>query len=97
VTTGSRNLGRAFHYAGARSVLMSLWSVAGKSSVTLVERFFKHLKEGKPKLEALKLARQEIRRAGYDHRFTGLRLFWEGKWIRHRVDINLTPKNWSRF
>jgi CHAT domain-containing protein len=52
-------------------VLMSLWSVAEKSSVDLVEGFFKHLKEGKNKLDALKLAREEIRKAGYDHPF-----FW---------------------
>jgi CHAT domain-containing protein len=66
---GTMGMGRAFQYAGARSVLMSLWSVAESSSVKLVESFFKHLKEGKNKLEALRLARQEIRRAGYDHPF----------------------------
>ena len=37
----------------------------------LVSGFFKHLREGKNKLEALKLARDEIRKAGYDHPF-----FW---------------------
>ena len=68
---GTMGMGRAFQYAGAKSVLMSLWSVAEKSSVEMVESFFKHLKEGKSKLEALKLARDEIRKAGYDHPF-----FW---------------------
>jgi CHAT domain-containing protein len=68
---GVMSMGRAFQYAGARSVLMSLWSVAEKSSVQLVEHFFRNLKEGKPKLDALKLAREEIRQAGYEHPF-----FW---------------------
>ncbi len=68
---GTMGMGRAFQYAGAKSVLMSLWSVAEKSSVKLVESFFQHLKEGKTKLEALKLARDDIRKAGYDHPF-----FW---------------------
>ncbi len=68
---GTMGMGRAFQYAGAQSVLMSLWSVAEKSSVEMVESFFKHLKEGKSKLESLKLAREEIRKAGYDHPF-----FW---------------------
>ncbi|MFH1116524.1 MAG: tetratricopeptide repeat protein [Pseudomonadota bacterium] len=68
---GTMGMGRAFQYAGARSVLMSLWSVAESSSVDLVENFFRHLKEGKNRLEALKLAREEIRKAGYDHPF-----FW---------------------
>lgn len=68
---GTMGMGRAFQYAGAKSVLMSLWSVAESSSVDLVTKFFKHLREGKSKLEALKLAREEIRKAGYDHPF-----FW---------------------
>ncbi|MGO9119753.1 MAG: CHAT domain-containing protein, partial [Desulfomonilaceae bacterium] len=68
---GTMGMGRAFQYAGAKSVLMSLWSVAEKSSVEMVESFFKHLKDGKNKLEALRLARDEIRKAGYDHPF-----FW---------------------
>ena len=66
---GTMGMGRAFQYAGAKSVLMSLWSVSETASVNLVESFFKHLKEGKNKLEALKLARDEIRKAGYDHPF----------------------------
>jgi len=45
--------------------------VAEKSSVQLVESFFRHLKQGKNKVDALKLARDEIRKAGYDHPF-----FW---------------------
>jgi tetratricopeptide (TPR) repeat protein len=68
---GTTGMGRAFQYAGAKSVLMSLWSVAETSSVKLVESFFRHLKAGKRKLEALNLARNEIRKAGYDHPF-----FW---------------------
>lgn len=68
---GTMGMGRAFQYAGAKSVLMSMWSVSEESSVKLVEGFFRHLKDGKSKLEALRLARQEIRQAGYDHPF-----FW---------------------
>ncbi len=68
---GVMGMGRVFQYAGAESVLMSLWSVAEASSVKLVESFFRHLKEGKSKLEALRLARKEIRETGYDHPF-----FW---------------------
>jgi tetratricopeptide (TPR) repeat protein len=68
---GVMGMGRAFQYAGAKSVLMSLWSVEEKASVTLVESFFKHMKDGKSKLEALKLARTKIRNAGYDHPY-----FW---------------------
>jgi len=68
---GTMGMGRAFQYAGAKSVLMSLWSVAERSSVKLVQSFFRHTKEGKSKLSALRLARDETRREGYDHPF-----FW---------------------
>lgn len=66
---GTVGMGRAFQYAGSKSALMSLWSVSENSSVKLVENFFKYLKEGKNKLEALKLARDEVRKDGYDHPF----------------------------
>ncbi len=66
---GTMGMGRAFQYAGARAVLMSLWSVSERSSVNLMEGFFRHLKEGKTKLEALKCARDDIRNAGYKHPF----------------------------
>jgi len=68
---GAMGMGRAFQYAGARSVLMSLWSVSEKASVILVESFFKNIKDGKSKLEALQLAREEVRSEGFDHPF-----FW---------------------
>jgi tetratricopeptide (TPR) repeat protein len=68
---GTMGMGRAFQYAGARTVLMTLWSVAEETSVKLVEAFFKHLKSGKGKLEAIKLARHEVRAEGFDHPF-----FW---------------------
>ncbi len=66
---GVMSMGRAFHYAGARSVLMSLWSVAEKSSVILVENFFRHVKGGRNKLDALTLSRREIREMGFEHPF----------------------------
>jgi CHAT domain-containing protein len=65
------SMGRVFQYAGARSVLMSSWSVAEESSIMLVEDFFKYRKAGKSKLESLKLARDDIRKEGFDHPF-----FW---------------------
>ncbi|MFZ5865316.1 MAG: CHAT domain-containing protein [Thermodesulfobacteriota bacterium] len=68
---GTMGMGRAFQYAGARSVLMSMWSVAESSSIQLVQAFFRYVAAGKGKPEALRLARQEVRNSGYDHPF-----FW---------------------
>ncbi|MGO8821154.1 MAG: CHAT domain-containing protein [Desulfomonilaceae bacterium] len=68
---GVMSVGRAFQYAGAKSVLMSLWEVEEKSAVMLAESFFKYRKDGKTKLDSLKSARDDIRNAGYKHPF-----FW---------------------
>jgi len=69
---GTMSMGRAFQYEGARSVLMSLWKVDADSSVKLVENFFRYRKDkGKTKMEALRLARQDIRSEGFGHPF-----FW---------------------
>jgi tetratricopeptide (TPR) repeat protein len=68
---GTLGMGRSFQYAGGRNVLMSMWSVAERPSVGLVENFFKHVKSGKGRLEALRLARSDVRQAGFDHPF-----FW---------------------
>ena len=66
---GVMGLGRAFQYAGARNVLVSLWSVSEDSTTMLVERFFLHLRDGETPRQALRLAREEVRRAGYEHPF----------------------------
>ncbi len=63
---GTMGMGWAFQYAGARSVLMTLWAVDEEASVKLVSAFFRHLKSGKSKLESLNLARKDIRQAGFD-------------------------------
>ncbi|MDP6088528.1 MAG: CHAT domain-containing protein, partial [Nitrospinota bacterium] len=68
---GVMGMGRAFQYAGAKSVLVSLWSVAEASTTLLVERFFSHLKNGADKVSALRQAREDVIRAGYRHPF-----FW---------------------
>lgn len=68
---GVMSMGRAFQYAGASSVLMSLWNVHEKASVDLVGSFFRHVQAGKNRLEALKSAREDIQNKGYKHPY-----FW---------------------
>jgi hypothetical protein len=41
----------------------------------LVKDFFKYVESGKGKLEALRLARSDVRRSGYEHPFSGLLLY----------------------
>jgi CHAT domain-containing protein len=53
---GIVGLTRAFQYAGARTVLASLWSVADESTAELMKRFYTHLKAGMTKDVALQKA-----------------------------------------
>ncbi len=57
---GLVGLTRAFQYAGARSVLASLWSVSDDSTADLMKRFYGYLKEGRSKDEALRAAQADL-------------------------------------
>lgn len=57
---GLIGLTRAFQYAGARSVLASLWNVSDDSTAELMERFYAQLARGIPKDEALRRAQVEL-------------------------------------
>ena len=58
---GMIGLTRGFLYAGARSLVVSLWKVNDTSTSVLMERFYRHLQEGKPKAEALRLAKLSLK------------------------------------
>jgi CHAT domain-containing protein/Flp pilus assembly protein TadD len=60
---GLVGLTRAFQFAGARSVLASLWKVEDASTAALMTGFYKHLKAGRPKDEALRLAQLDMVRS----------------------------------
>ena len=57
---GLVGLTRAFQFAGAHSVLASLWKVDDRSTAALMKGFYRHLKAGKSKDEALRLAQVEL-------------------------------------
>ncbi len=54
---GILSIARAFTYAGAKSIVNSLWSVDDESTKFLMEHFYSYIKEGKRKDEALRLAK----------------------------------------
>lgn len=56
---GVISLARGFFYAGAKSVVTTLWSINDESNKKLTARFFRHLKAGMRKDEALRQARLE--------------------------------------
>lgn len=54
---GIFSLGRAFLLAGSKSVLTSLWEVSDQSTSVIMESFYKNLKKGNDKPEALRRAK----------------------------------------
>ena len=57
---GVMNLARAFLIAGSRSVVASLWAVDDRSTATLMESFYIHLKAGLTVSEALRAAQRDF-------------------------------------
>jgi CHAT domain-containing protein/Tfp pilus assembly protein PilF len=61
---GVIGLTRAFMYAGASSVAVTLWQVADPSTAELMIRFYQQLNRGADKAEALRRAKLELIEAG---------------------------------
>lgn len=78
---GMVGLVRAFQFAGARSVLASLWSVSDVSTADLMKRFYSHLRAGKTKDEALRAAQIElIQSQGFAHPYHWAAFELAGDW-----------------
>jgi CHAT domain-containing protein len=78
---GLIGLTRAFQYAGARSVLASLWSVSDVSTADLMKRFYGYLREGRSKDEALQATQVElIRSRGFAHPYYWAAFQLTGDW-----------------
>lgn len=57
---GVISLSRAFAYAGAKSIVSSLWQVKDERTKTLMLLFYEHLEKGKSKDEALWAAKNDF-------------------------------------
>ena len=52
-------LSRGFLYSGVPSLVISLWKVEDEATATIMKNFYKYLKQGKTKDEALRLSKLE--------------------------------------
>jgi CHAT domain-containing protein len=78
---GLIGLTRAFQYAGARSVLASLWGVSDVSTADLMKHFYGSLRAGKTKDEALQAAQVEmIRSPKFSHPYYWAAFQLVGDW-----------------
>ncbi|MEM9558000.1 MAG: CHAT domain-containing protein [Acidobacteriota bacterium] len=76
---GILGLTRAFHVAGARAVLASLWQVSDASTGTLMMRFYHHMRQGLSVAESLRAAQLDlVRTAVSDDLDVGRPFHWAG-------------------
>jgi len=80
-------LNRVFMYAGAPTVVASLWSVDDKATVELMTSFYTHLKGGMSKATALRTAQAETR-AKYSHPY-----YWAGFVLAGHPGITTAPSS----
>ena len=88
VGEGLIGLTRAFQYAGARSVVASLWNVQDQATSELMVRFYRYLNEGLAKDEALRAAQSELIRGEIEV---------EGEDGKVRVRDYSAPYYWAPF
>jgi len=90
---GIENLSRAFFYAGASSVLMSLWAINDQASYQLMERFYLHLRSATTIGHALRRAKLEMIDSGtLSHPY-----YWAGFIVTGKADTVIFPRrinNW---
>lgn len=90
---GIEGLNRAFFYAGASSVLMSLWAVNDEASYQLMERFYCHLRSSRSIMEALQKAKLEmINSQALSHPY-----FWAGFVVTGNADKIIFPKKLNKW
>jgi CHAT domain-containing protein len=78
---GLIGLTRAFQYAGARSVLASLWNLDDFRAAEFMKQFYVHLQHGQSKDEALQAAQlQMLRSRNSAHPFYWAAFTLNGDW-----------------
>jgi len=66
---GILGLPRIFFYAGARSVILTLWRINDESTAKFMNLFYRYLSEGNDKAQALRLAKLEMINSKFSHPF----------------------------
>jgi CHAT domain-containing protein len=89
---GVMSLSRAFQYAGAESVLMSLWRANDQSSKPIILDFLKNYKHGMPKDVALQ--QSKINYLKSSDPLMRDEFYWAGFMINGDLSAELSPFSW---
>jgi len=66
---GILGLPRVFFYAGARSVMLTLWRINDESTAKFMNLFYRYLSDGSDKAQALRLAKLDMINSKFSHPF----------------------------
>ncbi|MEM7370028.1 MAG: CHAT domain-containing tetratricopeptide repeat protein [Bacteroidota bacterium] len=89
---GIASLAQGFTYAGAKSLVSTLWSVNDATTTALMERFYTYLADGWPKDKALRQAKKDLIAEGYQHPY-----YWAGYILMgdsEPIDLSLLTGKW---
>jgi CHAT domain-containing protein len=90
---GIEGLSRAFYYAGASAVLLSLWAVNDQASYQLLERFYLHLRSANPVMDSLRRAKLEMIDSGVlSHPY-----YWAGFVAAGNADTVIFPRSLNKW
>jgi len=90
---GIEGINRAFFYAGASSILMSLWAVNDQASCQLMERFYTHLRSSESIMNALRKAKLELIESDpLSHPY-----YWAGFIASGKADEIIFPRSLSKW
>jgi CHAT domain-containing protein/Tfp pilus assembly protein PilF len=90
---GIEGINRAFFYAGASSVLMSLWAVNDQASYQLMERFYIHLRSSESIMSALRKAKLEM----IDSKTLSHPYYWAGFIVSGKADEVIFPPSTNKW
>ncbi|OEK06683.1 CHAT domain-containing protein [Roseivirga misakiensis] len=92
---GIMSLGKAFQYAGVNSVLLSQWEVSDAVAPEIIEAFYKYLKEGQTKAEALRSAKLDFLKTS--NNITSNPYYWGSFFIlgsTESIDFKTSDQKW---
>jgi len=90
---GIEGLSRAFFYAGASSVLLSLWAVNDQASAQFLERFYIHLRSAKPVVDSLRKAKLEM----IESEVLAHPYYWAGFVVAGNADTIILRRSLNRW
>ena len=89
---GVMSMARAFNYSGVPSIEMSLWQIPDKESKKIMISFYKHLKRGERKNEALKNAKLDYLSTTKDKNLRHP-YYWSGFVLNGNTEALVPKKN----